>query len=235
MRKRKWLPLLAVVLALLCLAGCAATDESDDTKPHEGVWYFAKNAAECRVGDGKVYRDDLHSKEGQALIGVYSEADDHIEANLSGVGGVQVTRMLCVAQTDEGEVLRDSTDGTVYFYRNAVAAMAALEAAEEPVPSEPAVRFTPDETDLPPAPSSEPVSDELSSDEPVSRVMPGLEEEPSHTPEPTAATASGGMVWIPQSGSKYHKISTCSGMKNPSQVSRSQAESRGYTPCKRCW
>lgn len=43
------------------------------------------------------------------------------------------------------------------------------------------------------------------------------------------------MVWIPSSGKKYHSNSSCSGMKNPSQVSKSKAESLGYTPCKKCY
>ena len=43
------------------------------------------------------------------------------------------------------------------------------------------------------------------------------------------------MVWIPQSGSKYHSNSTCSGMENPTQVTISEAESRGYEPCKKCF
>lgn len=42
------------------------------------------------------------------------------------------------------------------------------------------------------------------------------------------------MVWIPKSGKKYHKISSCSNMKNPTQVPLSTALSRGYTPCKKC-
>ncbi len=42
------------------------------------------------------------------------------------------------------------------------------------------------------------------------------------------------MVWIPQSGSKYHSTSSCSNMKNPSQVSKSEAIDMGYEPCKRC-
>lgn len=42
------------------------------------------------------------------------------------------------------------------------------------------------------------------------------------------------MVWIPSSGSKYHSRSGCSGMKNPSQVTLSDAKSKGYTACKRC-
>ena len=43
------------------------------------------------------------------------------------------------------------------------------------------------------------------------------------------------MVWIPNSGSKYHKSASCSGMKNPSHVSLSTAKARGYTPCKKCY
>lgn len=42
------------------------------------------------------------------------------------------------------------------------------------------------------------------------------------------------MVWIPQSGSKYHRNSSCGGMNNPTQVTLSYAQSLGYEPCKRC-
>lgn len=42
------------------------------------------------------------------------------------------------------------------------------------------------------------------------------------------------MVWIPNTGSKYHSRSSCSNMNNPTQVTREAAESMGYTPCKRC-
>ncbi len=43
------------------------------------------------------------------------------------------------------------------------------------------------------------------------------------------------LVWIPKTGSKYHSDPDCSNMKDPSQVSLSQAESLGCTPCKKCW
>ena len=43
------------------------------------------------------------------------------------------------------------------------------------------------------------------------------------------------MVWIPQSGKKYHSNSSCSGMKNPSQVTIQKAQNLGYTPCKKCY
>lgn len=47
--------------------------------------------------------------------------------------------------------------------------------------------------------------------------------------------ASGDMVWIPNSGTKYHSRSGCSNMKNPSQVTKQEAENKGYEPCKKCW
>lgn len=49
------------------------------------------------------------------------------------------------------------------------------------------------------------------------------------------ADKAGNMVWIPQSGSKYHKNAGCSKMKSPTKVTRAKAESMGYTPCKRCY
>lgn len=43
------------------------------------------------------------------------------------------------------------------------------------------------------------------------------------------------LVWIPASGNKYHKKSSCSGMENPQQVTISEAKSMGYTPCQKCY
>lgn len=60
---------------------------------------------------------------------------------------------------------------------------------------------------------------------------------PSPSPTPTPAPeASEPMVWIPtKGGTKYHKKSTCSGMDGPEQVTISEAEARGFTPCKKCY
>jgi len=41
-------------------------------------------------------------------------------------------------------------------------------------------------------------------------------------------------VWIPQSGTRYHKTAECSGMKDPIEVSLREAKEQGFTPCKRC-
>lgn len=43
------------------------------------------------------------------------------------------------------------------------------------------------------------------------------------------------MVWISATGSKYHSRSSCSNMKNPSQVTLEQAQALGLTPCKKCY
>lgn len=50
-----------------------------------------------------------------------------------------------------------------------------------------------------------------------------------------AQPANTEMVWIPATGKKYHRKSSCSNMKNPTQVSRSEAITRGYEPCKKCY
>ena len=42
-------------------------------------------------------------------------------------------------------------------------------------------------------------------------------------------------VWIPRTGSKYHIRSSCSNMKNPSKVKKSEAIARGYEPCSKCY
>lgn len=61
---------------------------------------------------------------------------------------------------------------------------------------------------------------------------------PADATTPTAdssAEPEENMVWIPKSGKKYHSHSGCSNMKDPSQVTKEEAEDRGYTPCKKCW
>lgn len=43
------------------------------------------------------------------------------------------------------------------------------------------------------------------------------------------------LVWIPTNGGKkYHTHAGCSNMIDPEQVTKSEAEELGFTPCKRC-
>ena len=57
---------------------------------------------------------------------------------------------------------------------------------------------------------------------------------PEPTPVPTEQQPVEAMVWIPQNGKRYHTNPNCSNMKNPSQVTISQAQAWGYTPCQKC-
>ena len=53
---------------------------------------------------------------------------------------------------------------------------------------------------------------------------------------PKTEDTQGYMVWIPTNGGKrYHSKSSCSGMKNPEQVTLEEAKDRGFTPCQRCY
>ena len=65
---------------------------------------------------------------------------------------------------------------------------------------------------------------------------PQVEEKQQAVEEPVVSNNSGSstMVWIPKSGKKYHRSSSCSNMKNPSQVTLEKAQSLGYTPCSKC-
>ena len=60
--------------------------------------------------------------------------------------------------------------------------------------------------------------------------------EPTATANTPAKTPSEVLVWIPTNGgTKYHSKSTCSNMKNPTQVTKSTAISKGFSACGRCY
>ena len=56
----------------------------------------------------------------------------------------------------------------------------------------------------------------------------------SYTEEVSETEPQAVMVWISSNGTKYHSKSSCSNMKNPSQITLDEAIAQGYTPCKRC-
>lgn len=53
--------------------------------------------------------------------------------------------------------------------------------------------------------------------------------------EAVASTPVGDTVWISGSGKKYHSNASCSGMKNPTKVSLSDAQAAGRTACSKCY
>lgn len=58
---------------------------------------------------------------------------------------------------------------------------------------------------------------------------------PETAPSDEGGSSSDVMVWIPRTGERYHANSSCSIMKNPTQVTLEEAQSQGYTPCKKCY
>ena len=54
-------------------------------------------------------------------------------------------------------------------------------------------------------------------------------------PEPINQPENAATVWVVAKGKKYHKRSGCSNMRNPYQISLSDAINRGYEPCKKCY
>lgn len=56
------------------------------------------------------------------------------------------------------------------------------------------------------------------------------------TPEPSQEVSTQEvMVWVSETGLKYHSKSNCSNMRNPVQIPISNAQSRGLDPCQKCF
>lgn len=94
------------------------------------------------------------------------------------------------------------------------------ESSPEPTPI-PEKQPEPEPVPLPPAPEPEA--------EPVP-VPPA----PEPAPQPAPSVSNEQLVWIPQSGTKYHSKAGCSNMENPYQKPLSWALQNGYDACKRC-
>lgn len=79
---------------------------------------------------------------------------------------------------------------------------------------------------------------EKSSYDPATSVEAQKETGISKDPESEKDTyqLSDSMVWVPtKGGTKYHRSSDCSNMDGPRHITKSQAISEGFTPCKRCY
>lgn len=60
-------------------------------------------------------------------------------------------------------------------------------------------------------------------------------EEAQQTTEQTTTTEKEEMVWVSNTGSKYHSNPNCSNMRNPVKETLSDAKSRGLSPCSKCY
>lgn len=93
---------------------------------------------------------------------------------------------------------------------------------EEPTPEEP--------------PEEEPTPDTVTEPKPDIQQEEPIASEPSDQPEQITSSEEAGekLVWVSEDGNRYHDKSTCSNMENPWQVTVSEAEAMGRTPCGRC-
>lgn len=87
--------------------------------------------------------------------------------------------------------------------------------------------------------NQEPCNDYSSGDSSSEADAPSSEDFSTEISPPSsqASESSGAMVWIPATGEKYHSIPDC-GRMNPakaSQITESEAISRGYGPCSKCF
>lgn len=85
--------------------------------------------------------------------------------------------------------------------------------------------------------TTEAVTEKTEAEPATEAAAPQVEEKQQAVEGPVVSNNSGSstMVWIPKSGKKYHRSSSCSNMKNPSQVTIEKAQSLGYTPCSKCY
>lgn len=60
-------------------------------------------------------------------------------------------------------------------------------------------------------------------------------EESQQTTDQTTTTEKEEMVWVSNTGSKYHSNPNCSNMRNPIKETLSDAKSRGLSPCSKCY
>ena len=142
-----------------------------------------------------------------------------------------------VSQTTEDNVIKNETQLTVEVSNNDVSGDETVkeqesvteESSEVVVAEAPAEEVTEETT--------EEVTEQAVIQQEAEAAAQQAEEKVKAVEEPALVSNSGGstMVWIPKSGKKYHSSSSCSNMKNPSQVTIEKAQSLGYTPCSKCY
>lgn len=99
---------------------------------------------------------------------------------------------------------------------------------------------TADPTETPtPEPTIEAAAEETAETQAAEESQPAVTaEEPQVTEAPQESDPDGGqLVWISETGSKYHNKNNC-GRMNPDrayQMTRENAEAQGYEPCKKCF
>lgn len=106
--------------------------------------------------------------------------------------------------------------------------------------STPSPTVTPTSTPMPtmtPTPTVAPTSTPTPTVAPTNTPTPTTAPTPTVIPSQTELPIADVMVWLPATGEKYHNKNNC-GRMNPDkarQVTKSEAERRGYEPCGKCY
>ena len=111
--------------------------------------------------------------------------------------------------------------------------------AEQDQPEAPAEQSTqPEESTEAVAPVTTPTEETTTSpaEEPATQPEEQPATQPEQTPEPVEEPeASEAMVWVTETGKKYHNKPDCGNTKNATQVPLSKAQGMGLEPCARCY
>lgn len=135
-----------------------------------------------------------------------------------------VLSITCVA-CDMGEAVETGSSNAVVNMEGEAEEKA--EATMIPSPTE-SLTEVPEVTE---SPTNTPTPTEMPTSTPTPTVVPTI------APTPTEKPVADVMVWLPATGEKYHNKNNC-GRMNPSkarQVTKSEAERRGYEPCSKCY
>ena len=150
-----------------------------------------------------------------------------------------VLSMACIA-CDMGEAIETGSSNVVVSMENEEE---KAETTSTPTPmvsptNTPTPTVAPTSTPTPTvAPTSTPTPTATPTSTPTPTVTPTSTPTPTITPTPTERPMADVMVWLPATGEKYHNKNNC-GRMNPDkarQVTKSEAERRGYEPCSKCY
>lgn len=138
-----------------------------------------------------------------------------------------------VSQTTGDNVIKNETQSTVEVSNNDVSGDETVKEQESVTEESSEVVVAEEVTEE----TTEEVTEQAVIQQEAEAAAQQAEEKVQAVEEPAPVSNSGGstMVWIPKSGKKYHSSSSCSNMKNPSQVTIEKAQSLGYTPCSKCY
>lgn len=92
------------------------------------------------------------------------------------------------------------------------------------------------------APTTTPAT-EIPTEEPTEAPTQTPTQAPTETPTKAPAVittdppdnSKEDMVWVSKTGKKYHSNFKCSNMKEPSHITKQEAEAMGRTPCSKCY